>query len=97
MVFLRVALAALCFLVLSVPSAWAQPDFSAWSAPVNIGPNVNSTFTEGGPAISKDGLSLYFHSERPGSLGSTDIWVSVRERDDQPWGTPLNLGPPQIK
>ena len=93
MVFFRVVLTALGLLALSVPSAWAQPDFSDWSAPVNIGPNVNSTFTEGGPAISKDGLSLYFHSERPGSFGSTDIWVSVRERDDQPWGTPLNLGP----
>jgi hypothetical protein len=93
MVFLRVVLTALCLLALSVPSALAQPAFSDWSAPVNIGPIVNSTFTEGGPAISKDGLSLYFHSERPGSLGSTDIWVSVREHDDQPWGAPRNIGP----
>ena len=93
MVFSRFVLIALGVLALSVPSALAQPHFSGWSAPVNLGPPVNSTFTEGGPAISKDGLSLYFHSERPGSLGSTDIWVSVRERDDQPWGAPLNLGP----
>jgi hypothetical protein len=31
-----------------------------------------------GPAISKDGLSLYFGSNRPGGSGSFDIWVSQR-------------------
>ena len=89
MVVLRAALTVIVLLALSVSSAAAQPDFSDWAAPVNLGPIVNSSFTEGGPAISKDGLSLYFHSERPGSHGSTDIWVSVRERDDQPWGAPM--------
>ena len=63
-------------------SPTAAPDFSDWSAPVNLGPVVNSTFAEGGPAISKDGLSLYFHSERPGGEGSTDIWVSQRASED---------------
>ena len=92
MVVLRAALTVIVLLALSVSSAAAQPDFSDWAAPVNLGPIVNSSFTEGGPAISKDGLSLYFHSERPGSYGSTDIWVSVRERRDQPWGAPMNLG-----
>ena len=37
-------------------------------------------------------MSLYFHSERPGGLGSTDIWVSQRASEDGPWGTPANIG-----
>jgi len=89
----RCVLTVFVFLAPAASSAMAQPKFSDWSAPVNLGPVVNSTFTEGGPAISKNGLSLYFHSERTGSLGSTDIWVSVRESVDQPWGLPSNLGP----
>jgi hypothetical protein len=36
------------------------PKFGPWSAPVNLGPPVNSAFAEQFPAISKEGLSLYF-------------------------------------
>ena len=36
--------------------------YSDWSAPINLGPTVNSTAMDRGPAISKDGLSLYFAS-----------------------------------
>src|SRR5687767_1039310 len=93
MLVLRADLTVIVLLALSVSSAAAQPAFSDWGAPQNLGPVVNSSFTEGGPAISKDGLSLYFHSERPGSYGSTDIWVSVRESHDHPWGAPMHLGP----
>jgi hypothetical protein len=54
---------------------------------------VNSPFVDGGPGISKNGLSLYFHSNRPGGTGDTDIWVSQRASIDDPWGMPVNLGP----
>jgi len=60
----------------------AAPRYSEWSAPQNLGPTVNSPFSELGPAISKDGLSLYFASNRPGGSGAFDIWVS------QPRSTP---------
>jgi WD40 repeat protein len=70
----------------------AAPRFAAWGTPVNLGPVVNSAFLDGGPGISKNGLSLYFHSNRPGGMGA-DIWVSQRVRIDDPWGPPLNLGP----
>ena len=45
------------------------------------------------PAISKDGLSLYFASNRPGGFGGEDIYVSQRETRDSEWGPPVNLGP----
>lgn len=73
--------------------AAAQPKFSDWSAPINLGPIVNSASTDIAPAISKNGLSLYFGSNRPVSSGGLDIWVSQRARVNDPWGSPTNLGP----
>ena len=45
----------------------AQPHYSDWSAPVNLGPVINTTANESGPTLSKNGLSLYFSSNRAGS------------------------------
>ena len=67
--------------------------YSDWSAPINLGPTVNSASIDRGPAISKDGLSLYFASTRPGGFGGEDIYVSQRETLDSEWGPPVNLGP----
>ena len=60
--------------------------YSDWSEPINLGPTVNSTAMDRGPAISKDGLSLYFASNRLGSFGGEDIYVSQRETRDDEWG-----------
>jgi hypothetical protein len=67
--------------------------WSAWSTPQNLGPTINSSSLEQHPAISKDGLSLYFGSDRAGGMGGVDIYVSQRSSLDAPWGTPVNLGP----
>src|SRR5256885_10672660 len=45
---------------------------SEWSEPVNLGPTINTGFNEQGPNLSKDGLTLYFGSDRPGGVGSLD-------------------------
>jgi WD40 repeat protein len=68
---------------------------SEWSEPVNLGPTVNSSAGEQNATLSKDGLSLYFSSNRAGAL---DIWVSRRactDADDAAcaWQTPVILGP----
>jgi hypothetical protein len=81
-----------CFVVSRANQA-ANDRFSAWGAPVNLGPIVNSPAIDQTPEMSKDGLSLYFSSMRPGGLGSGDLWVSQRSDADAPWGTPRNLGP----
>ena len=88
----RAILAVAVLAALFVSSPNAAPQFSSWSPAVNLGPAINTAFAEAGPAESKDGRSLYFHSERPGGSGSTDIWVSQRARRGDPWGTPANLG-----
>jgi Tol biopolymer transport system component len=65
-----------------------------WGVPANLGPTVNSASGEGLPCMSRDGLSLYFTSNRPGGLGGTDIWVTTRSSILDPWTEPINLGPP---
>lgn len=78
---------------LGAPLLLAAPRLSDWSPPVNLGAPINSAFNETGPALSKDGLALYFTSDRPGSLGGNDMWVSQRASLEDPWGEPVNLGP----
>ena len=70
-----------------------QPEYGPWGTPANLGPVVNSPYNDQHPAISKDGLSLYISSDRPGGLGGIDIWVSQRASVDDPWGPPEDLGP----
>jgi hypothetical protein len=67
---------------------------SAWSEAVNLGPPINTAFVDQSPALSPDGLSLYFASDRPGGLGGTDLWVSRRASKHSPWDVPVNLGSP---
>ena len=64
-----------------------------WTTPVNLGPMVNSSSWEGCPAVSDDGLELYFWSNRPGGSGGFDIWVSRRATTQDDWGMAENLGP----
>ena len=72
--------------------------FSSWSPPVNLGPVVNSGSNDFHPGISRDGLSLYFTSDRPGGAGPggpgfEELWVTQREDLVADWEPPLNLGP----
>jgi hypothetical protein len=65
-----------------------------WSMPLNLGPTVNSSSRDWLPSISADGLILFFTSNRPGGYGSRDIWMTRRTTTNDPWGEPVNLGPP---
>jgi len=59
---------------------------------VNLGATINTAANEQGPALSNDGLSLYFGSDRAGGFGIFDLWVSHRACVDCPWESPVNLG-----
>ena len=66
--------------------------YSPWSPPVPLD-GVNSASTDQQPALSKDGLSLYFASNRLGGPGGVDIWVAQRDCvDGCPWMAPAPLG-----
>jgi len=64
-----------------------------WSAPIKMGPPVNSSSNEGQACLSSDDLELYFMSDRPGGSGSWDLWVTTRPTVFDPWDPPENLGP----
>jgi serine/threonine protein kinase len=63
-----------------------------WGQAVNLGSKVNSPASDAFPWISADGLELYFSSSRSGGYGSSDIYVTKRATQNDPWGTPVNLG-----
>ena len=70
-----------------------------WGPPANLGPMVNSPYSEDYPSLSSDGLTLYFSdfysgSPRPGGLGGPDIWMTTRPSRSDPWTTPVNLDAP---
>src|SRR5690348_4943671 len=76
--------------LIAITTASAQ-EFGPWSTPVNLGPTVNTASDDQRPALSKDGLSLIFASNRPGGAGGTDLWVSQRDSLDSPWEKPQNV------
>ncbi len=63
-----------------------------WSAPIAL-EEINSPYYESHPTISPDGNILMFTSDRPGSIGDIDIWISRRGADGI-WSDPALLPEP---
>lgn len=92
----RIACAAVAAVGVGVSHGWSIPqaaNYSEWSEPVNLGAMINSPSPDIAPTLSRNELSLYFSSTRPGGSGGFDIWVSQRSRRADPWGPPQNVGP----
>ncbi len=70
----------------------AEGDF-VFGPPTNLGPPINTASNEATFYLSADGLELYLSSNRPGTYGIGDIWVSTRPTTDHDWTEPVNLGP----
>lgn len=66
-----------------------------WEIPVHL-MDVNSDFDDKMPAISPDGKTLVFSSNRPGGFGGFDLWISDRitapDAKIESWSNPINLG-----
>jgi outer membrane protein OmpA-like peptidoglycan-associated protein/Tol biopolymer transport system component len=54
-------------------------------------PFNSKEFSTSNPSLSRDGKTLYFSSDRPGSIGGIDIW-KVAVNADGTYGEPQNLG-----
>ncbi len=65
---------------------------NVWSTPVRLNENINTKFWESHATVSHDNKKLYFTSNRKGTLGGLDIYVSVRDTSGD-WGPAVNLGP----
>lgn len=64
----------------------------SFSAPTPAA-GLNTPFNEEFAALTKDGLEIFFASDRPGTLGGLDLWHATRASTSAPWSTPVNLGP----
>jgi outer membrane protein OmpA-like peptidoglycan-associated protein/outer membrane protein assembly factor BamD (BamD/ComL family) len=64
-----------------------------WSAPINMGPEINTPGNEQCPVIAKDNQTLYFNSDGHVGMGGVDLFVS-RKTPEGRWGKPENLGYP---
>jgi hypothetical protein len=81
----------------AISSAYSQPGgpkYSEWAPVTHLPQPINSEYEDQAAVLSKDEKTMYFSSNRPGSVsGSKDIWVSTRKTKNSEWGTPRNLGP----
>lgn len=68
-------------------------DDGSWAEPVNLGPNINTTYDEQAPFIHPDDQTLYFSSNGWPGLGKKDLFTS-RLDDHKQWTKPVNMGYP---
>ena len=64
----------------------------SWSPLVKLNDNINTKYWESHATISHDNKKLYFTSNRKGTIGGLDIYVSKRDSSGD-WGPAENLGP----
>lgn len=65
-----------------------------WSAPLNIGHDVNTAGKEATVFLAPDNRTLYFSSEGHNGYGLNDIFMSRRlDESWTKWSEPQNLGP----
>jgi outer membrane protein OmpA-like peptidoglycan-associated protein/tetratricopeptide (TPR) repeat protein len=62
-----------------------------WTRPRNMGKVINSAAWDSQPSLTENGRTLYFSSNRQGTLGGKDIWVARRNSQGR-WTYPVNLG-----
>ncbi len=68
---------------------------TTWSAPINLGPVVNTARDEDAPFLSEDGKTLFFNSNGYLGEGDHDIYMTTRLDDSwRRWSEPVNLGQP---
>ncbi len=64
-----------------------------WSKPENIGPAVNTPYSEESVSYSLTGDTLWFSSTGHNTIGGFDIFFSVRDSSGN-WGEAINAGYP---
>ncbi len=60
--------------------------------PVNLGPNVNSTFSEGDIFVAPDeSYLIHVSNGRPDDMGRGDLYISFKQSDGS-WGKDIHMG-----
>ena len=65
-----------------------------WGDIVNLGPTINTIYSERAPVMSKDMKTLYFVSDGHGGLGYLDVYKATRLSSNSwtAWSAPQNIG-----
>lgn len=96
-----IVFAALVLATTSAGALAAAGDYDAWSSALRVESipgtpaDFNGAALDGCPFTSRDGKTFYMaRGPQYGGEGGIDIWVSTRTSADDPWGSPVNVGPP---
>ncbi|PLX12298.1 MAG: hypothetical protein C0594_02595, partial [Marinilabiliales bacterium] len=67
---------------------------NGWSAPVNLGPSINTPYSERSPFLHPDMETMFFSSDGHAGLGRQDVYKVTRLSDTcwDCWSQPINLG-----
>ena len=68
-------------------------DDGSWSAPFNLGKEINTSADEMAPFIHPDGHTLYFSSRGHLGMGGADLFISRLDANSN-WQKPENIGYP---
>lgn len=64
-----------------------------WGPAKNLGPNINTVYSEESPFLGKDDKTLFFSSRGHLNIGGYDVFYSSKLANGE-WSVPLNLGYP---
>ena len=67
---------------------YAENQGDGWKKTINLSA-INSVNWDSQPSISKDGKTIFFSSDRAGSIGGKDIWMS--KKINGVWMKPINI------
>ena len=67
-------------------------DGKTWTKSVPLNKNINTKFWESHACVSADGKTMYFASNRKGSTGGMDIFISQLGANNE-WGPATSIGP----
>lgn len=65
-----------------------------WTEPEKVPYPISTEYNDTEPMISADGRTLIFMSNRPGGMGSTDLYISRKEAHSDEWGPVEGMGYP---
>jgi hypothetical protein len=68
------------FGMLDIWTASRETTADNWSTPTNLGPTINSAANDARATLSRDGLTMFFGSNRGGGDGLSDIYMTTREK-----------------
>jgi hypothetical protein len=83
------------FVALQPPSEDGDVFFSTRASASDAWPElqplteINTEYQENTPRISRDGLTLWLASDRPGCVGDEDLWVTTREDVNSAFRVPI--------